>query len=136
MPPEDQSIGDQLAEWGKVALIETTGRISGAPVTAAIGFVAEDDGSLLIAAGSQGADWALNLLARPYCRATVGERVAAYLAVEADEADRARAVAQLILKYGTPAERLGHGPVFRLTPAGALGRRTGEEWGEETGEEE
>ena len=26
-------------------------------------------------------------------------------------------VVQLILKYGTPAEGLGRGPVFRLTPA-------------------
>jgi hypothetical protein len=26
-----------------------------------------------------------------------------------------RAVRELILRYGTPAERLGQGPVFRLT---------------------
>jgi hypothetical protein len=31
------------------------------------------------------------------------------------DADAARAVAALILRYGTPAERLGRGPAFRLT---------------------
>jgi hypothetical protein len=57
--------GEQLAAWGKVVLLETTGR---------------DE--------------------------------------ELDGADRARAITELILKYGTPAESLGAGPAFRLRPAG------------------
>jgi len=32
-------------------------------------------------------------------------------------ADANRAVRELILRYGTPAERLGAGPAFRLRPA-------------------
>jgi deazaflavin-dependent oxidoreductase (nitroreductase family) len=117
MPPEDdQSIGEQLAEWGKVALIETRGRHSSRPTTAAVGFVEESDGSLLVAAGSGQADWALNLRATADCRVTVGDRTADYTAVEIHGPDHARALTGLILKYGTPAERLGHGPVFRLTP--------------------
>ena len=34
-----------------------------------------------------------------------------------EAADHARAVRGLILRYGTPAERLGHGPSFRLRPS-------------------
>ncbi len=113
---DQRSIGEELAGWGKVALIETMGRVSGAPANAAVGFFEDDDGSLLIAAGSEAADWALNLWANPACRVTIGERVTPCHANEVEGADRALALAQLVLKYGTPAERLGHGPVFRLVP--------------------
>jgi deazaflavin-dependent oxidoreductase (nitroreductase family) len=114
----DQGIGEQLAEWGKVVLIETTGRTSGNPARAAVGFLEFADGSLAVAAGSESADWALNLRANPGCRATVGDRTVVYRAelVEGDE--RSQTLTELILKYGTPAERLGRGPVFRLTPTG------------------
>ena len=118
MNSDDTPIGEQLAHWGKVALLETRGRRSGQPVTTAVGFVDESDGSLLVAAGEPDADWALNLRAEPACRATVGERTAAYEARELDESDGSATVVRLILKYGTPAERLGRGPAFRLTPAG------------------
>jgi len=40
----------------------------------------------------------------------------AYRAEEIEGPDRARAIAELILKYGTPAEGLGVGPAFRLRP--------------------
>jgi len=107
-------IGEELAEWGKVALLETVGRISGRNVRSAVGFVERDDGSLYLAAGSESADWAQNLRVQPRCRATIGDRAAAYVAREIDGAERNGVVAALILKYGTPAERLGRGPVFRL----------------------
>jgi deazaflavin-dependent oxidoreductase (nitroreductase family) len=114
----DETIGEQLARWGKVALVETRGRRSGNPVIAAVGFFEEPDGALLVAAGDEGADWVRNLHADPGCRATVGERTAAYRAELVDDpAQRAVALTSLILKYGTPAERLGSGPVFRLRPA-------------------
>ena len=100
--------------WGKVALLETRGRRSGRQAIAAVGFVQEADGALLVAAGSEATDWARNLRADNRCRATIGEATRAYLAEEVEGPDRARALTGLILKYGTPAERLGHGPVFRL----------------------
>ena len=109
--------GEQLAAWGKVVLLETTGRVSGRTVRGAVGFVEEPDGSLLVAAGDPAAHWAANLLADPACRGTIGEARRAYVAEEIDGPDRARAVIELILKYGTPAERLGVGPVFCLRPA-------------------
>ena len=109
-------IGEELARWGKVAWLETTGRSSGNSVTAAVGFVEAGDGVLFVAAGSESADWALNLLANPRCHVTISDTAGWYDAAEADNADRAKVVVELILKYGTPAERLGRGPVFRLTP--------------------
>jgi deazaflavin-dependent oxidoreductase (nitroreductase family) len=99
-----------------VALVETRGRQTGRSARAAVGFVEEPDGALLVAAGDSEADWALNLVAEPRCRVTIGDRTTDAEAVELDGTDRARAVRELILKYGTPSERLGHGPVFRLLP--------------------
>jgi len=103
-----------------VALIESIGRVSGRPVVTAVGFVDQPDGSLIVAAGADDADWVLNLRANPRCRVTIGDRTINCAADEIDEADdptRGQAITQLILKYGTPAERLGRGPVFRLVPS-------------------
>ena len=112
----DREIGAELAQWGKVALLETVGRVTGAPVTAAVGFVEGDGPVLFMAAGSEMSDWALNLRANSMCRVTIGDRASSYTAAELDEGnERSRALTGLILKYGTPAERLGRGPVFRLS---------------------
>jgi len=109
------TLGTQLAAWGKVALLESRGRASGRVVRTPVGFV-EDGEDLLVAAGTESTDWALNLRANPDCTVTIEDRTADYTATEVDDDRRARAVVALILKYGTPAERLGHGPVFRLFP--------------------
>jgi deazaflavin-dependent oxidoreductase (nitroreductase family) len=108
--------GEQLAAWGKVVMLETTGRVSGLPRRTAVGFVEEPDGSLLVAAGSPASDWAANLLVEPACQGTIGEVRRAYRAEEIEGPERARAIAGLILRYGTPAESLGAGPAFRLRP--------------------
>lgn len=108
-----------------MALLETRGRSTGSLTRATVGFVEEPDGSLLVAAGDPDADWALNLLLDPRCRVTIGERTATAEAVELDGPDRARAIRELILKYGTPSERLGSGPAFRLVPFAAAGGAAG-----------
>ncbi len=109
-------IGEELAAWGKVALLETTGRVSGNSVRSAVGFVDEPGGMLVVAAGTDDADWALNLRHDPNCTATIGDETRHYIAAELAQAESNRAVTALIIKYGTPAERLGPGPAFRLTP--------------------
>jgi len=109
--------GDQLVGWEKAVAIETRGRVSGRSVVAAVGFVVEPDGSLLVAAGDPGAHWAANLRAVPRCVARIGTLEGTYVAEELDGAAKGRAITELILKYGTPAERLGAGPAFRLRPA-------------------
>ena len=40
----DRAIGRELAEWGTVLLLETRGRSSGTPVSAAVGYVEQPDG--------------------------------------------------------------------------------------------
>jgi deazaflavin-dependent oxidoreductase (nitroreductase family) len=97
-----------------VCIIETTGRVTGGASRAAVGFVDGLEGSLLVAAGSDQADWALNLAADPRCRVTIADRTDDRVARELDGADRSAAIVALILRYGTPAERLGAGPAFRL----------------------
>lgn len=84
----------------------------------AVGFLDEPDGSLLVASGEPDADWARNLEADPRCRLTLGERSWDAVAENLDQVDAARTVSAMILKYGTPAERLGRGEAFRLRPAG------------------
>jgi deazaflavin-dependent oxidoreductase (nitroreductase family) len=112
------TLDEQLVEWSKVVLLETRGRRTGRTVPVAVGFVEEPDGSLLVAAGDPAADWARNLEADPRCRVTVGEMAWEAVAEPLDTMEAGRAVGALILRYGTPAERLGRGPAFRLRPAG------------------
>jgi hypothetical protein len=69
-----------------------------------------------VAAGSPDAAWARNLVAEPAGQVTIGERSWATIAEPLEGTDRARAIRELILRYGTPAERLGAGPAFRLRP--------------------
>ena len=85
-----------------------------------VGFVDDDSqpGALLVAATAPDAAWATNLLADPACHVQVGDRSFDAIAEPLDGADHARAVRGLILRYGTPAEGLGHGPSFRLRPIG------------------
>ena len=95
--------------------LETRGRVSGRPVEVALGYVEDPEGSVLVAAGSPDADWARNLDADPRCRVSVGEEAWPDAVAEpVSGAGAGQAVRELILKYGTPAERLGLGPVYRL----------------------
>jgi deazaflavin-dependent oxidoreductase (nitroreductase family) len=105
---------DDLVAWGRVLRIETRGRVTGRTARAVVGFVERDDGALVIAAGSVDAAWALNLAAEPACRITIADATWAADAQPLSGADRAAAVRDLILRYGTPAEGLGTGPVFAL----------------------
>ena len=108
-------IGEQLAEWGKAALIETRGRVSGRTARAYVGFVEDPDGSILVAAGP-GAHWAANLIIDPACTVTIAERSFRGVAEPLAGSQFAAAIRELILRYGTPAERLGTGPAFRIRP--------------------
>ena len=109
-------IGEELAAWGKVVILETHGRVTGTHATAAVGYVAERDGSLLVAASDERTNWARNLAADPMVLVTRDGGSAAYRATALTGAERNAAIASLILTYGTPAERLGAGPAFRLVP--------------------
>jgi deazaflavin-dependent oxidoreductase (nitroreductase family) len=111
---EDGSVGRDLVSWGRAARLETTGRRTGQTVAAFVSFHEEMDGSLLVAAGRPDAGWAQNLASDPSATVTIGQRSFSVVAEPLAGADFATAVRELILKGGTPAERLGHGPAFRL----------------------
>jgi deazaflavin-dependent oxidoreductase (nitroreductase family) len=112
----DLGIGEQLAGWGKVAIVETTGRTSGRAARAAVGFIEEPDGSLLVAAGSPEAGWARNLALNPACIVRIGALSGRFIAEPLEGTALNATISGLILRYGTPAEGLGRGPAFRLRP--------------------
>lgn len=112
---------EDLVRDGRFARLETRGRRTGDRRSVTIGFVAGDDGSLFVAAGGADAAWAANLVDDPTATVTIGARTWLVAAELLDDRDprRGRAVRELILRYGTPSEGLGSGPVFVLRPAGS-----------------
>jgi deazaflavin-dependent oxidoreductase (nitroreductase family) len=106
----------ELAAWGKAIVLEARGRRSGLPRRVTIGF-AESGDDLLVAAASEGSHWARNLDAEPRCHVELRGVRRACRAQRLAGAEAEAAVVALILKYGTPAERLSGGPAFRLSPA-------------------
>jgi deazaflavin-dependent oxidoreductase (nitroreductase family) len=105
-----------------VVRLEIRGRSSGEPTHVAVGFLEATDGTFLVAAGEPDAGWARNLEADAHGLATIGDRVFEFDAERLDGREAAEAVVGLILKYGTSAERLGRGTVFRLRPSSEGGQ--------------
>ena len=110
----ERSMEADLVLWGKVIRLQTIGRRSGSPRLATIGFIDAGGGSLLVAASAETTNWAANLRAHHECLVELDGEQRPYLATELEGDEHADAVRRLILKYGTPAERLGAGPAFRL----------------------
>lgn len=106
-------VGEQLVGWGRVARIRTRGRVTGNDAEVAVGFV-ETPRGIRVAAGGFDAAWARNLLADPRCDVTIAHDTYPAEAEELHGAEHAATVRQLILRYGTPAEKLGAGPAFEL----------------------
>jgi len=111
---------DDLVASGRYARLETRGRRTGRPRNVTVGFVEEAGGMLLVAA-RPGGQWADNLLDDPGCRVTVGDRTWTARAEPLEGVEFAATIRELILRYGTPAEKLGGGPAFRLRPESAIG---------------
>jgi deazaflavin-dependent oxidoreductase (nitroreductase family) len=107
---------DDLVANRRVIRLETRGRTSGEPRAVSIGYVADSDGSLLVAARSATSAWARNLDADPACRVVLGDRSWDAVAEPLDREEHIRAIRALIIRYGTPSEDLGRGPSFRLRP--------------------
>ncbi len=116
-PTASTALEDELVAWGKAISLVTRGRRSGRVREVTVGFV-QHERTLLVAA-ADATHWARNLLADPACRVRAGDLTGHYRAQELEGHERDAAVAALILKYGTPAERLGGGPAFRLEPVRA-----------------
>jgi deazaflavin-dependent oxidoreductase (nitroreductase family) len=110
-------MADELVRDGRLARLWTTGRRTRQRRPVSVGFVEQQDGSLLVAASDDASDWASNLLEEPSCTVEVAGRTFDAVAEPLAGADHARAIRELILRYGTPSERLGLGPSFRLRQA-------------------
>jgi deazaflavin-dependent oxidoreductase (nitroreductase family) len=117
MTTEDlDPVAAAMAAAGDVAVIEVPGRRTGQRRSTAVGYVREPGGSLLVAASADHVDWARNIEAAGRCRVTIGGVSREYDVQRLPDDERGPVVVSLILRYGTPAERLGAGPAFRLTP--------------------
>jgi deazaflavin-dependent oxidoreductase (nitroreductase family) len=111
---------EELVRDGRVARLETRGHRTGESRSVSVGYVDGPDGSIIVAAHADEASWARNLDADPEAIVTVGDRIFTAVAERLDTTDPRRhaAVRDLILRYGTPSEGLGRGPVFVLRPTG------------------
>jgi hypothetical protein len=108
------SLEADLAAWGKALILETRGRSSGLPREVTIGFILGVDEALLVSAADDTAQWAQNLIADARCVVEFDGVRSSRVAEALDGEERRSVIAELILKYGTPAERHGSGPAFRL----------------------
>lgn len=110
-------LDDELVRDGRYARLEVRGARSGVLRPVTVGFVERPDGTLAVAARGE-TGWADNLLAAPRVVVTIGARTfrASAELLEPGDPRRAAAIRDLILRYGTPSERLGSGPVFILAP--------------------
>jgi len=111
-------VDDDLVRDGRVARLEIRGHRSGLPRPVNVGFVERPDGTFVVAARGIETAWARNLEADPRVIVTIGPRsfVATAEPLDDDDPGRPVAIRDLILRYGTPSEGLGRGPVFVLTP--------------------
>ena len=112
------ALDEGFADDPRFARLRTRGRRSGAARPVTVGFVEDPDGSILVAAGAPDSGWARNLLADPKVEVDAGGRSFTGIAELLDDRDprRGRAVRDLILRYGTPSEGLGSGPIFVIRP--------------------
>ena len=117
-PTDRSAMEDELVASGRFVRIEARGSRSGLARPVTVGFIDDDrtPGAILVAATARDAAWATNLLADPACHVRVGDRSFDAVAEPLAGPDHARAVREMILRYGTPAEGLGRGPSFRLRP--------------------
>jgi deazaflavin-dependent oxidoreductase (nitroreductase family) len=98
---------------GYVGELTTTGRRSGRPRHAIVGFVREDDGSVLVAAQSTDSAWVDNLRADPHCLFHLQDRATRVVAHELEETERETAIRRIRRRY-LGDRRYGAGAAFRL----------------------
>jgi deazaflavin-dependent oxidoreductase (nitroreductase family) len=109
--------GRLMARTGRIGILGTTGARTGLPRTAPIGFVARDDGTVLIGAGSRtNRGWTANLKANPEATFSIKGVERRYRARLVAAEDREAALAELKAKMGGMAERADWGDLFVLEP--------------------
>jgi deazaflavin-dependent oxidoreductase (nitroreductase family) len=99
---------------GYVGELTTTGRRTGKPRTAIVGFVREGDARILLAAQGTDSAWVDNLRANPACLFEVRNRPAPFKAHELGDTEREAAIRRIRRRY-LGDRRYGAGAAFRLT---------------------
>ncbi len=112
------SLGGRLmARTGRVGILGTTGAKTGLRRTAPIGYVARDDGTVLIGAGSRAnRGWTANLRANPSATFSIKGVERRYRARLVPPEEREAALAELKARMGSFAERADWGDLFVLEP--------------------
>jgi len=109
--------GSLMARTGRVGILGTTGAKTGRRRTAPIGYVARDDGTVLIGAGSRAnRGWTANLKANPAATFAVKGVERRYRARLVAPEEREAALAELQARMGGFAERADWGDLFVLEP--------------------
>ena len=109
---------EDLVRTGRYARLDFRGR-GAAPRRVTVGYVEGPDGTLFVAARDPAARWAQELeLGDGRATITVADRTTPVqaTALASDDPRRSAAIRDLILRYGTPSERIGAGAVFALAP--------------------
>jgi hypothetical protein len=112
-------VDDDLVASGRYARLDIASPERGRPrQSVTVGFVELADGAIAIAATAPDARWARVLTGSRGARVRIGDRTFDVRARElaSEDPERATVIRDLILRYGTPSEGLGRGPVFRLDP--------------------
>lgn len=113
--------GSLMARTGRVGILGTTGAKTGKARRTPVGFVARDDGSLLIGAGGPSVrGWPANLKANPAATFGVKGVETTYRARLVEPDDRPAAIAELRAKMGRIAERSDFGDIFVLEPPASV----------------
>ncbi len=99
---------------GYVGELTTTGRRTGTPRTAIVGFVRVGDTGILVAAQGTASAWVDNLRANPDCLFEVRSRPAPFKAHELGGAERETAIRRIRRRYFGDS-RYCAGAAFRLT---------------------
>jgi len=108
--------GRMLARTGRVGRLGTTGRRSGQPRTAYVGFAERSDGSVVIGAGGAGRGWAANLTGNPSCSFAIRGDERRYRATLLEGAAREAGITDLKAGLGSRGGVVTYTDVFRLTP--------------------
>ena len=109
--------GSIMARTGRVGILGTTGAKTGLRRTAPIGFVAREDGTLLIGSGSPtNRGWTANLKANPAATFSIKGVEGRYRARLVPAEEREAAVEEMKAGMGSMARGLDWGDLFVLEP--------------------
>jgi deazaflavin-dependent oxidoreductase (nitroreductase family) len=108
-----------MAITGRVGILGTTGAKTGRPRSAPLGYVARDDGTVLVGSGRlENRGWVVNLKANPACTFKIKGTQKGYRARPLAGEERDAAVTELKATIGSMAERMAWGDVFVLESEG------------------